>query len=122
MSRRKTTVVVVLVLAALVGSFGLMLDEASHSGDWPGWDEGWALIAFPLGIPVAVAAAIGVGRSALSVTNVRLVVLVTGATAVGRRYVHRLVRAGAVGCCIPKAVRPCTSRFRRPQRSNRSWC
>jgi hypothetical protein len=78
-SRRHTTVVVVLVLAALVGSFGLMLDEATHSGDWPGWDEGWALIAFPLGIPVAVAAAIGVGRSALSATNVRLFVLVTAA-------------------------------------------
>ena len=78
-SRRQTTVVVVLVLAALGVSFGLMLDEAAHSGDWPGWDEGWALVAFPLGIPVAVGAAVGIGRRALSAANVRLVALVTGA-------------------------------------------
>ena len=27
-------------------------------GDWPGWDEGWALLAFPLGIPLALWAAL----------------------------------------------------------------
>ena len=78
-SRPQTTVVVVLVLAALAGSFGLMIDEAAHSGDWPGWDEGWALVAFPLGIPVAAGAAVGIGRCAVSAANVRLVALVTGA-------------------------------------------
>ena len=24
------------------------------SGDWPGWDDGWTLIVFPLGIPLAL--------------------------------------------------------------------
>jgi hypothetical protein len=38
-----------------------MVDNAMHGDDWPGWDEAWALVAFPLGIPVAVAAALGVG-------------------------------------------------------------
>ena len=75
--RRRQTTVVVLVLAALAGSLALMMDEATHSGDWPGWDEGWALVAFPLGIPVAVGTAVGVGRRAVSATTLRLVALVT---------------------------------------------
>jgi hypothetical protein len=24
------------------------------SGDWPGWDDGWTLIVFPLGIPLVL--------------------------------------------------------------------
>ena len=69
----------VLVLAALAGSFALMVDNAMHGDDWPGWDEAWALVAFPLGIPVAVAAAVGVGGAAARATSARLVALVTGA-------------------------------------------
>jgi hypothetical protein len=50
-----------------------------HGDDWPGWDEAWALVAFPLGIPVAVATAVGVGGPAARATSARLVALVTGA-------------------------------------------
>ena len=32
------------------------------SGDWPGWDEGWTLIVFPLGIPLALWLALRRGR------------------------------------------------------------
>jgi hypothetical protein len=77
-SLRQTTVVTV-VLAALAASLVLMLDDAAHGGDWPGWDEGWALVAFPLGIPVAVAAAVGVGGKAVRAVSGRIVVLATGA-------------------------------------------
>ena len=73
------TTVAALVLAALAGSLGLMVDNAVRGGDWPGWDEAWALIAFPLGIPVAVAGALGVGGPTLRTTSARLVALVTGA-------------------------------------------
>ena len=73
------TGVVVLVLAALGGVLVLMLEDAGHGGDWPGWDEGWALVAFPLGIPVTVAAALGLGGTAVRATTLRLVALVTGA-------------------------------------------
>ena len=73
------TGIVVLVLAALGGVLLLMVDDAGRGGDWPGWDEGWALIAFPLGIPVTVAAALGLGGSAVRATTLRLVALVTGA-------------------------------------------
>ena len=55
MSLRRVAVGV-LVLAVLGASLVLMVDDAAHGGDWPGWDEGWALFVFPLGIPVAVAA------------------------------------------------------------------
>ena len=71
--------VVVLVLAALAASFVLMVDDAIHGGDWPGWDEAWVLVVFPLGIPVVVAAALGVGGQAARSTSARLVALVTGA-------------------------------------------
>jgi hypothetical protein len=71
--------VAVLVLAALAGVLGLMVEDAGQGGDWPGWDEGWALIAFPLGIPLAVAAALGAGGTAVRATTLRLVALVTGA-------------------------------------------
>jgi hypothetical protein len=77
--RLQRTAVVVLALAALAGSFAMMLDDATHGGDWPGWDEAWALVAFPLGIPMAVAAGLGFGGVAERTTSARLVVLVTGA-------------------------------------------
>jgi hypothetical protein len=70
---------VTIVLAALGASFVLMVDDAVTSGDWPGWDEAWVLIAFPLGIPLAVAAALSVGGAAARATSARLVALVTGA-------------------------------------------
>ena len=71
--------VVVLVLAALGGVLVLMAEDARHGGDWPGWDEGWALIAFPLGIPLSVAAALGFSGPAVRANTPRLVALVTGA-------------------------------------------
>ena len=73
------TRVVLLVLAALGGVLVLMVVDAGRGGDWPGWDEGWALVAFPLGIPVTVAAALGLGGKAVRATTLRLVALVTGA-------------------------------------------
>ena len=69
----------VLVLAVLAASLVLMVDDAAHGGDWPGWDEGWALVVFPLGIPVAVAAAVGVGGEAQRAVRGRIILLVTGA-------------------------------------------
>jgi hypothetical protein len=75
----RRTAVGALVLAALGASLLLMVDDAAHGGDWPGWDEGWALVAFPLGIPVAVAAAVALGGNALRRAGGRIVVLVTGA-------------------------------------------
>jgi small-conductance mechanosensitive channel len=76
MSLRQASVVT-LVLGALAASFVLMVDDAVTSGDWPGWDEAWVLIAFPLGIPLAVATALSVGGSAARATTGRLVALVT---------------------------------------------
>ena len=38
----------------LVGAASLGLLDATSGGDWPGWDEGWALVAFPLGVPIAL--------------------------------------------------------------------
>jgi hypothetical protein len=57
----------------------LMVDDAVYGGDWPGWDEAWVLVVFPLGIPVAVAAALVVGGATARATSGRLVALVTGA-------------------------------------------
>jgi len=55
-----------LVAAAFVAAvFLLMLTDAVDGGDWPGWDEGWALVAFPLGVPLVLGAALaaaGVSR------------------------------------------------------------
>jgi hypothetical protein len=36
--------------------------DATSGGDWPGWDEGWALVAFPLGIPIALYVSAGVAK------------------------------------------------------------
>lgn len=78
MSLRQASVVT-LVLGALTASFVLMVDDAIYSGDWPGWDEAWVLIVFPLGIPLAVAAALSVGGASARARSGRLVALVTGA-------------------------------------------
>ncbi len=71
-------VAVTLTVLALAAALLLMVATAVQSGNWPGWDEGWALIAFPLGVPAAVAAGIaasvrngarpGVGRISLGAT------------------------------------------------------
>ena len=58
-----------------------MLRQATRGHDWPGWDEGWVLIAFPLGIPAAVAAAVAASRrgsATLMVTAVTAAVWIWG--------------------------------------------
>lgn len=75
----RQTTAVALLLAALAASFVLMVDDAVNSGDWPGLDEAWVLIVFPLGIPVAIAAALSTGGPAVRATSARLVAVVTGA-------------------------------------------
>jgi hypothetical protein len=65
----------VLVHALLGASLVLTVDDAAHGSDWPGWDEGWALVVFPLGIPVAV----GASGKRLRAVGGRIIVLVTGA-------------------------------------------
>ncbi len=47
----------------LVGAAALGLMDAIAGDDWPGWDEGWALVAFPLGIPLALYAGAGIARA-----------------------------------------------------------
>jgi hypothetical protein len=44
----------------LVGALALGLADATRGGDWPGWDEGWALVTFPLGIPLALYVGAGI--------------------------------------------------------------
>jgi hypothetical protein len=56
--------VVAVALAGLGLALALMVGDAVAGDDWPGWDEGWAVIAFPLGIPVAVAIALALLRDA----------------------------------------------------------
>lgn len=52
-----------LVAAAFVAAvFLLMLTDAVDGDDWPGWDEGWALVAFPLGVPLVLGAALAAAR------------------------------------------------------------
>ena len=50
------------------------------AGDWTGWDEGWTLVVFPLGIPLALLLALRRPRPAalgtLAVWGWALVVLV----------------------------------------------
>jgi hypothetical protein len=70
------------VLAA-VGTLMLVLAASlavavylSRRGDWPGWDEGWALVLLPVGVPFAVAAGLLMsGRGALTLRAVALVSL-----------------------------------------------
>jgi hypothetical protein len=46
--------VVLGLVLFLLGALALWLADATRGGDWPGWDEGWALLVFPLGIPLAL--------------------------------------------------------------------
>jgi hypothetical protein len=46
----------VAVLVVLATGLAMMVADAVAGDDWPGWDEGWAVIVFPLGIPLPVAA------------------------------------------------------------------
>ena len=47
----------------LVGAASLGLLDATSGGDWPGWDEGWALVAFPLGVPLALYVGAGIAKA-----------------------------------------------------------
>ena len=47
----------------VVGAASLALIDATKGGDWPGWDEGWALVTFPLGVPLALYVGAGVARA-----------------------------------------------------------
>ena len=58
----RSWVALVLVLL-LVGALALGLTDATSGGDWPGWDEGWVVVVFPLGVPLALYAAAGLGRA-----------------------------------------------------------
>ena len=54
----------VLALALfLLGAALLGLMDAIAGDDWPGWDEGWALVTFPLGIPLALYVGAGIARA-----------------------------------------------------------
>jgi small-conductance mechanosensitive channel len=59
---RSRAVVLGLVLF-IAGAAWLGLRDATTGGDWPGWDEGWALVAFPLGVPLALYVAAGVAKA-----------------------------------------------------------
>jgi hypothetical protein len=59
---RRSRAVLVLVLF-LVGALTLGLTDATAGGDWPGWDEGWALVAFPLGVPLALYLGAGIWKA-----------------------------------------------------------
>jgi hypothetical protein len=61
--RRSWVALVPALILFLVGALALGLTDATSGGDWPGWDEGWALVVFPLGIPLALYAAAGFGRA-----------------------------------------------------------
>jgi hypothetical protein len=52
-------------VAFLAAAVSLMTADAVVGGDWPGWDEGWAVVAFPLGMPPAVAVGLAAGGSRL---------------------------------------------------------
>jgi hypothetical protein len=60
--------------AFLIVAVALMIGDAALGGDWPGWDEGWAVVAFPIGVPLAVVLGLAVGGSRL-----QTVAAVTGA-------------------------------------------
>jgi hypothetical protein len=47
----------------LVGAASLGLMDATTGGDWPGWDEGWALVTFPVGVPLVLYLGAGVAKA-----------------------------------------------------------
>lgn len=59
-------VALLLLFGFLTVTLLLMVEEALGS-DWPGWDEGWAIVAFPLGIPLALAAATRAARNSRNI-------------------------------------------------------
>ena len=59
----RTRAAVLGVVLFLVGVAVLGLVDATAWGDWPGWDEGWALVAFPAGVPVALYVGAGVANA-----------------------------------------------------------
>lgn len=73
--RAAALILTVLVLGA---ALSLMAFDAMESGSWPGWDEGWALFAFPLGIPLAIAAGITASHRLVEARGIGLLSL--GAT------------------------------------------
>jgi hypothetical protein len=61
------------VLGVLAASLALMVGDAVVGGDWPGWDEGWAVIVFPLGVPLAVASGLELVPQASKASRVAVV-------------------------------------------------
>jgi len=59
---RPRAAVLALVLF-LVGAALLGLMDAIAGDDWPGWDEGWALVTFPLGVPLALYVGASIARA-----------------------------------------------------------
>jgi hypothetical protein len=50
------------MLLLVLGASSAVAVYLSWRGDWPGWDEGWALVALPVGVPLAVAAGLYLER------------------------------------------------------------
>jgi hypothetical protein len=44
----------------------LQMVPGVFSDDWPGWDEGWAIVTFPLGIPLVLCAALSLAGPSAS--------------------------------------------------------
>jgi hypothetical protein len=63
----------VAVLGVLAASLALMVADAVVGEDWPGWDEGWAVIVFPLGVPLAVASGLTVAPKSSQASRVAVV-------------------------------------------------
>lgn len=74
MAVRALAAVATLVLIA--GASFAVASYLATRGDWPGWDEGWALLLLPVGVPLAVAGGLGlVGRTALTLRTLLLISL-----------------------------------------------
>ena len=61
------------VLGVLAATLVVMVADAVVGEDWPGWDEGWAVVVFPLGVPLAVASGLAVAAEASQGTRVAAV-------------------------------------------------
>ena len=61
------------VLGVLAASLALMVADAVVGEDWPGWDEGWAVVVFPLGVPLAVACGLAVAAEGSQGSRVAVV-------------------------------------------------